>query len=147
VYASVHRSQQRWIRRLRRPICVSSGGVAQQAEQQTFNLTVAGSIPAALIRVQQVTCHHGSITSMDVTVKEFQKSATERIVAKIREFRGRRYVDIRVYYLANISDNTYAPTKKGIMLSADLLPDLSAMIQDLATACGGDGSGSHASDG
>jgi hypothetical protein len=84
---------------------------------------------------------------MDVTVNEFQKSATERVVAKIREFRGRRYVDIRVYYLANISDNTYAPTKKGIMLSPDLLPDLSAMVKNLMTACSGDGSGAQESDG
>lgn len=29
---------------------VNAGGVAQLAEQQTFNLTVAGSIPAALTR-------------------------------------------------------------------------------------------------
>jgi len=87
---------------------------------------------------------------MDVTVNEFQKSATERVVAKIREFRGRRYVDIRVYYLANISDNTYAPTKKGIMLSPDLLPNLSTMVHDLAMACGdacsGDDSAEQAAD-
>ncbi|MCU0611523.1 MAG: transcriptional coactivator p15/PC4 family protein [Candidatus Eisenbacteria bacterium] len=76
---------------------------------------------------------------MDVTVNEFQKSATERVVAKIREFRGRQYVDIRVYYLANISDNTYAPTKKGIMLSPELLPDLSSMVDQLVKACGGNG--------
>ncbi|MBN1426368.1 transcriptional coactivator p15/PC4 family protein [Candidatus Fermentibacteria bacterium] len=76
---------------------------------------------------------------MDVTVNEFQKSATERVVAKIREFHGRRYVDIRVHYLANISDNTYAPTKKGIMLSPDLLPEFADMVAKLVEACGSDG--------
>lgn len=77
---------------------------------------------------------------MDVTVNEFQKSATERVVAKIREFRGRQYADIRVYYLANITDNTYAPTKKGIMLSPELLPHLAVMVDELKRACGNDGS-------
>ncbi len=77
---------------------------------------------------------------MDVTVAQFQKSATERIVAKIREFKGRKYIDIRVYYLASISDDTYAPTKKGITLTPDLLPHLEAMVRELNKACGGDGS-------
>lgn len=76
---------------------------------------------------------------MEVTVYEFQKSATERVIGKIKEFRGKKYADIRVYYLASISGDTYAPTKKGIMLSLDLLPKLSDMVQELIKASGGDG--------
>ncbi len=71
---------------------------------------------------------------MDLTISEFQKSATEKVVAKLREYRGRRYADIRIYYLANISDNTYAPTKKGLTISPDLLPDLAKMVEGLMTA-------------
>jgi hypothetical protein len=71
---------------------------------------------------------------MDVTVSEFQKSATEKVIAKLREFSGRRYADIRVYYLANISDNTYAPTKKGVTIAPDLLPELAEMVNKLMVA-------------
>ena len=71
---------------------------------------------------------------MDHTIAEFQKSATEKVIAKLREYRGREYADIRVYYLANISDDSYAPTKKGITLAPDLLDDLEKMITDLKAA-------------
>ena len=73
---------------------------------------------------------------MDMTVSEFQKSATEKVIAKLREFRGRRYADIRIYYLANISDNTYAPTKKGVTIAPDLLPELAKMVDELLAAVG-----------
>ena len=73
---------------------------------------------------------------MDMTVSEFQKSATEKVIAKLREFRGRRYADIRVYYLANITDNTYAPTKKGVTIAPDLLPELARMVDELMAALG-----------
>lgn len=77
---------------------------------------------------------------MDMTVSEFQKSATEKVIAKLREFRGRRYADIRVYYLANITDNTYAPTKKGVTIAPDLLPELAKMVDELIAASGDTGS-------
>jgi hypothetical protein len=73
---------------------------------------------------------------MDMTVSEFQKSATEKVIAKLREFRGRQYADIRVYYLANITDNTYAPTKKGVTIAPDLLPELAKMVDELIAASG-----------
>ena len=77
---------------------------------------------------------------MDMTVSEFQKSATEKVIAKLREFRGRRYADIRVYYLANITDNTYAPTKKGVTIAPDLLPELAKMVDELIAASSDAGS-------
>jgi len=74
---------------------------------------------------------------MDQTVAEFQKSATEKVIAKMREYRGRIYADIRVYYLANISDDSYAPTKKGITIAPDLLDELAGMIEKLKIAADG----------
>jgi len=74
---------------------------------------------------------------MDQTVAEFQKSATEKIIAKMREYRGRTYADIRVYYLANISDDSYAPTKKGITIAPDLLDELAGMVEKLKIAADG----------
>jgi hypothetical protein len=71
---------------------------------------------------------------MDKTIGEFQKSATEKVIAKLREYRGREYADIRIYYLANISDDSYAPTKKGITLAPDLLDDLEKMVGELKAA-------------
>ena len=75
---------------------------------------------------------------MDQTVAEFQKSATEKVIAKMREYRGRMYADIRVYYLANISDDSYAPTNKGITIAPDLLDELAEMIEKLKIAADGD---------
>ena len=74
---------------------------------------------------------------MDQTVAEFQKSATEKVIAKMREYRGKIYADIRVYYLANISDDSYAPTKKGITIAPDLLDELAGMIEKLKIAADG----------
>ncbi len=78
---------------------------------------------------------------MEQTIAEFQKSATEKVIAKLREYRGRTYADIRVYYLANISDNSYAPTKKGITVAPDMLDELAKMVEGLKAAAAENGDG------
>jgi len=62
-------------------------------------------------------------------VYSFDKSPTERVQVSLSTFKGKTYVDLRIYYKA--SDGEFKPTKKGITLSPDLLPELGEAIRKL----------------
>jgi hypothetical protein len=67
----------------------------------------------------------------DVPLHEFRKNATEVVRASISNFRGHQLADIRVYYEA--PDGTW-PTKKGLALGLDLLPELRKAVDALEEA-------------
>jgi len=50
----------------------------------------------------------------DKTVYSFEKNALEEVRASLSTFRGKQYLDLRVYYKAD--DGEYKPTKKGLTL-------------------------------
>lgn len=54
-----------------------------------------------------------------------EKNATEEIRVYLNEYRGHTYVDIRVF--VNYSGR-FAPTKKGITVKPELLPELLAAL-------------------
>ena len=58
---------------------------------------------------------------MDELIEQFEKNATEVVRVSLTEYRGRKLVDIRVYY--SDSEGQYRPTKKGVSLSVDVYPD------------------------
>ena len=58
---------------------------------------------------------------MDELIEQFEKNATEVVRVSLTEYRGRKLVDIRVYY--SDSEGQYRPTKKGVALSVDVYPD------------------------
>ena len=58
---------------------------------------------------------------MDELIEQFEKNATEVVRVSLTEYRGRKLVDIRVYYSDN--EGQYRPTKKGVSLSVDVYPD------------------------
>jgi hypothetical protein len=62
----------------------------------------------------------------DKVLHSFKKTATEEVRAIVREYRGRLYFDLRVYYVDN--DGEWRPTRKGIALSADFLPEIKQCI-------------------
>ncbi|MFH1438288.1 MAG: transcriptional coactivator p15/PC4 family protein [Pseudomonadota bacterium] len=62
----------------------------------------------------------------DKILHSFKKTATEEVRAIIREYRGRLYFDLRVYYVDN--DGEWRPTRKGIALSAEFLPEIKQCI-------------------
>ena len=68
----------------------------------------------------------------DKVVDSFKRNATEEVRATVRAYRGRQYMDMRIYYLDDAGE--YKPTKKGINLSVDLLPELTRMVDALAKA-------------
>ena len=58
---------------------------------------------------------------MDELIEQFEKNATEVVRVSLTEYRGRKLVDVRVYY--SDSEGQYRPTKKGVSLSLDVYPD------------------------
>ncbi len=66
---------------------------------------------------------------MGKIIAEFAKNAMETVRVSISEFRGKTYGDIRVYYKDD--EGELKPTKKGITLAPDLIPDLRTAIAEL----------------
>jgi len=65
-------------------------------------------------------------------IHAFQKNALEEIRVSLNVFRGKEYIDIRVFYKGD--DGEYHPSKKGVTLSPDLLPDLQEAVKKLEEA-------------
>ncbi|MBI5487837.1 MAG: transcriptional coactivator p15/PC4 family protein [Deltaproteobacteria bacterium] len=68
----------------------------------------------------------------DKVVDSFKRNATEEVRGTVRTYRGKQYMDMRIYYLDDAGE--YKPTKKGINLSVDLLGELTRMVEKLAKA-------------
>jgi len=50
-------------------------------------------------------------------IGQIEKNGLNKIIVEVKEFKGCRFVDIRVHYLAD--DGKYKPSKKGIALSLE----------------------------
>ena len=50
-------------------------------------------------------------------IAEIQKNLKERIRVSIEEYRGHKFIDLRVYFEAE--NGEWKPTKKGIALNSD----------------------------
>ncbi|MBA3498056.1 MAG: transcriptional coactivator p15/PC4 family protein [Gemmatimonadales bacterium] len=62
----------------------------------------------------------------------FRKNCTEQVRAALSEFRGHLLADIRVYYQA--ADGSFRPSRKGIAIGVELLPELRAALEALEAA-------------
>ncbi len=56
------------------------------------------------------------------------RTATEEIHIQINEYKGKKYLDLRVYYTMDDGAN-WNPTKKGITVSPDNLENLKEAIE------------------
>ena len=63
------------------------------------------------------------------------RTATEEIQIAINEYRGKQYLDLRVYYTTDDGLN-WNPTKKGVTFSPEKLVDLKAAIEQAITEFG-----------
>lgn len=62
-------------------------------------------------------------------VYEFKKNSSEKIVASLTTYRGKKLFDLRIFFDASSGDGSdWRPTKKGITISEDLLPELKKAI-------------------
>lgn len=68
--------------------------------------------------------------SDDSGFSQIAKKDTEAIRVARRRYEGHEYIDIRSYYLAEVGD--FRPTKKGVTLPLNLLPELVSSLEKLA---------------
>lgn len=59
----------------------------------------------------------------------FPRNPTEQVRAGIKEFRGKKYIDFRTYYMDK--DGEWKPTRKGVTLPTDLMPELRQAVLDI----------------
>ena len=65
-------------------------------------------------------------------VHSFPKNPLEEVRSSITYFKGKQYVDLRVYYKGD--DGEFHPSKKGLTISVDLFPELEIGFQKLKEA-------------
>lgn len=68
----------------------------------------------------------------DKVVSTFKRNATEEVRIGVKEFRGKRYIDLRIYYMDDKGD--WKPTKKGISLNTEFMPELKQAVLSLEKA-------------
>ncbi len=68
----------------------------------------------------------------DQLVYSFPKNPLEEVRASVTVFKGKQYVDLRIYYKGD--DGEYHPSKKGLTLSLDLFPELEEAMRKLHDA-------------
>tara|TARA_Y100000310_G_scaffold339536_1_gene432507 strand:- start:150 stop:365 length:216 start_codon:yes stop_codon:yes gene_type:complete len=60
-------------------------------------------------------------------IGEIQKNQKEKIIVSTNEYKGHKYVDLRVHY-EDESTKEYKPTKKGIAVNPKILPEVVEMM-------------------
>ena len=60
-------------------------------------------------------------------IGEIQKNQKEKIIVSTNEFKGNKYVDLRVHYEDETSGD-YKPTKKGIAVNPKILDEVIEMM-------------------
>ena len=73
-------------------------------------------------------------------IAEFDKNSVEKIKVHLQRWKNSSYVDIRVYFLDG--EKMEQPTKKGLCLSAELLPELRRAIEKAMLAVDEEGDAS-----
>jgi len=73
-----------------------------------------------------------------VIVYEFEKSRAETIRASLKTYKGKRYVDLRTFYWAEPAsgEEALAPTKKGVTIALEHLPELRKAVEALCDEAG-----------
>ena len=65
-----------------------------------------------------------------LTIHSFPKGDNEEVRVSAGEYREKIYFDVRVFF-KNEENNEMFPTKKGITLALDLLPELKKGLQKI----------------
>ena len=61
---------------------------------------------------------------------QFPRNRTETVCASLRDYKQRKYIDLRIFYRLENSSET-KPTKKGITLGVEFLPELKKALEVL----------------
>lgn len=65
---------------------------------------------------------------MDKIIGEIQKTKNKKTIIKLKEFKGKNYIDQRDYFKSDKMDE-WAPTKKGCMISFDKASELVSIYE------------------
>ncbi len=65
-------------------------------------------------------------------VHSFPKNPLEEVRSSLTFFKGKQYVDIRIYYKGD--DGEFHPSKKGLTISVELFSELEVGLQKLKEA-------------
>ena len=69
-----------------------------------------------------------------LVVHEIAKNAFERLRFSLQDYGGHSVADLRVFIPDRRSAGTYVPTRKGLTVDVDLLPDLEHAVRTLREA-------------
>ena len=64
-------------------------------------------------------------------IGEIQKNQKEKIIVSTNEYKGHKYIDLRVHY-EDESTKEYKPTKKGIAVNPKILSQVVEMMIEAA---------------
>lgn len=70
----------------------------------------------------------------DQIVYEFQRNQDETVYFTLREYKQRKYIDLRVFFRPKDGGEMH-PTKKGITLQLELLPELKKGVAACEKSC------------
>lgn len=62
------------------------------------------------------------VKDADLVVAEFNKNPLDLVRVTLRTYKSKQYVDVRQFYRDD--EGEWKPTKKGVSMSTDLLPEL-----------------------
>ncbi|MCF7801857.1 MAG: transcriptional coactivator p15/PC4 family protein [Candidatus Marinimicrobia bacterium] len=68
---------------------------------------------------------------MEKIIAELERSETEKLVIQAKEFKGRNYIDFRIYFLAD--EDQWRPTQKGVTVSPKVWPDFKQAVEEAET--------------
>lgn len=72
----------------------------------------------------------GGAAGREEVLLEIQRSRNNRLRIARSVFKGKTYVDVRQYYLAD--DDSWKPSPKGISLRVEELADLARVLREVA---------------
>jgi hypothetical protein len=61
-------------------------------------------------------------------IHEFQKNANEKVRAEFCEYKGRDLFNLRVFFQSDDSGEKWFPSRKGITLSTNHIPELKEAV-------------------
>ena len=61
-------------------------------------------------------------------IYEFKKNALANVIIQFTEFKGKKLLDLRIYFDAGKNKEDWRPTTKGITISRGLIPKLKGCI-------------------
>lgn len=70
-------------------------------------------------------------------IGEIERNPTERLRVSIENFKGREYVDVRIYY--QDKEEEWRPTKKGVTVAPEKTEEFIALINEAHKKLAGGG--------